>query len=72
MSKSHIKTIILITLIFLANACALSLIPVSPTLGKLVIAAPTAPVIWVWLAILSSIVWMLAQSILVGKTDSNV
>jgi len=29
----------------------------------------TAPVIWEWLAILSSIAWMLAQSILLGKAD---
>jgi len=26
----------------------------------------TAPVIWEWLAILTSIIWMLAQSILLG------
>ena len=31
----------------------------------------TAPVIWEWLSILSSIVWMLAQSILLGKTDQG-
>lgn len=31
----------------------------------------TTPVIWEWLAILSSIVWMLAQSILLGKTDQG-
>ena len=29
----------------------------------------TAPVIWEWLSILSSIVWILAQSILLGRTD---
>jgi hypothetical protein len=29
----------------------------------------SAPVIWEWLAILSSIVWMLTQSILLGNTD---
>lgn len=31
----------------------------------------TAPVIWEWLAILSSIVWMLAQSFLLGRTDQG-
>ena len=30
----------------------------------------STPVIWEWLAILSSIVWMLAQSILLGKADT--
>jgi len=30
----------------------------------------STPVIWEWLAILSSIVWMLAQSILLGKGDT--
>jgi len=28
-------------------------------------------VIWEWLAILTSIVWLLAQSILLGRTDST-
>ena len=28
------------------------------------------PVIWEWLAFLSSVVWVFAQSILLGKTDS--
>ena len=33
------------------------------------IVSRTAPVIWEWLAIISSIVWILAQSIVLGKTD---
>lgn len=31
----------------------------------------TAPVIWEWLAIFTSIAWVLAQSIVLGKTDSG-
>jgi hypothetical protein len=31
----------------------------------------TTPVIWEWLAFLTSIVWILAQSILLGKTDQG-
>jgi hypothetical protein len=31
----------------------------------------SVPVVWEWLAILSSIVWMLAQSILLGKNGSG-
>jgi hypothetical protein len=31
----------------------------------------TAPVIWEWLAFLTSIVWVLAQSLLLGKTDQG-
>jgi hypothetical protein len=30
----------------------------------------STPVIWEWLSILTSIVWMLAQSILLGKTNT--
>jgi hypothetical protein len=30
----------------------------------------STPVIWEWLAILSSIVWLFAQSILLGKRDT--
>ena len=32
----------------------------------------TAPVIWEWLAISTSIAWVLAQSIVLGKTDHGV
>lgn len=31
----------------------------------------TTPVIWEWLAILTSIIWMLAQSILLGKDEAT-
>ena len=34
--------------------------------------ARSAPIIWEWLAILTSIVWMLAQSILLGKQETKV
>lgn len=30
------------------------------------------PIVWEWLAIFLSVVWVFAQSILLGKTDSNV
>jgi len=33
--------------------------------------ARTTPVVWEWLAILSSIVWMLAQSVVLGREDAR-
>lgn len=35
------------------------------------IASRSAPVIWEWLAVITSIVWVLTQSILLGRTDQG-
>ena len=36
------------------------------------VAGRNTPIVWEWLAFFSSVVWVFAHSILLGKTDSNV